>query len=50
MADKEHESMGRGNAEAAYEERKYEHQRIQEELDEDEQRYWEKHNLDSAMF
>ena len=50
MADNEFESMGRGNAETRYRDNQYERQRIQEELDEDDNRYWEKHNLDSAIF
>ena len=50
MAEKDFESIGRGKAEVAYEERKYEKQRLQEERDEDEQCEWDERDLDNTIF
>ena len=50
MALKEFESMGRGKAEARRRENEEERQRIREEVEENDERYWEKHNLDIAIF
>ena len=50
MALKEFESMGQGKAEARRRENEEERQRIREAFEENDERYWEKHNLDSAMF
>ena len=50
MALKEFESMCRGKAEARRRENEEERQRIREEVEENEERYWEKRNLDSEIF
>ena len=50
MALKEFESMGRGKAEARRRENEEERHRIREEVEENEERYWEKRNLDSENF
>ena len=49
MAEKKFESIGRGKSEARHRDAQYERQRIREELEEDDERYWEKQNLDSAI-